>query len=230
MTARLKRFLSIIALAIAVSCVCGCETITNVLNGLEDGGNGPAKEAIDTTGLATYFDGPKVRPGVALSISVTAVGSAGRESKQYFVDAEGYITMELVGRIKCDGITLVELQDLIAKAYKEYYRDPSVTATFLSGQGTVSPWGTVLVLGEVGRPGPVDVPSTMDLTVLRSLQLAGGVTSIADKRRVKVTRCDKEGNRTSWVVDLVEIGEKGRPDKDMPIKAGDVVYVPMSWY
>ena len=226
MTSKFKRFLSVVALFAALFCLCGCETVANALNGLEDGG----KEPVDTAALATYFDGPKVRPGVALAISVTAVGTASRESKQYFVDAEGCITMELVGRVKCDGLTLVELQEKVATAYKEYYIEPSVTATFLSGQGMVSPWGTVIVLGEVARPGPVDMPSTMDLTVLRALQLAGGVTSIADKRRVKVTRCDKDGKRTSKLVDLVEIGEKGRPEMDMLLKSGDVVHVPMSWY
>ncbi len=226
MTHKLKSILSLAALAFIAFCVCGCESIQKALDGVE----GSEKESVDTALLATYFDGPKVRPGVALSISVTAVGASSRDSRQYFVDAEGCITMELVGRIKCEGMTLIELQQKVAEAYKEYYIEPSVTATFLSGQGMVSPWGTVLVLGEVARPGPVDVPSTMDLTVLRALQLAGGVTSIADKRNVKVTRCDKEGKRSTTIVDLVEIGSDGRPDKDMQLKAGDVVYVRMSWY
>ena len=226
MTHKLKSILSLAALAFIALCLCGCESIQKALNGAD----GPEKESVDTALLATYFDGPKVRPGVALAISVTAVGSSSRDSRQYFVDAEGCITMELVGRIKCEGMTLIELQQKVAEAYKEYYIEPSVTATFLSGQGMVSPWGTVLVLGEVSRPGPVDVPSTMDLTVLRALQLAGGVTSIADKRNVKVTRCDKEGKRSTTIVDLVEIGSDGRPDKDMQLKAGDVVYVRMSWY
>ncbi|MDD6031464.1 MAG: polysaccharide biosynthesis/export family protein [Kiritimatiellae bacterium] len=226
MTHKLKSILSLAALAFIAFCVCGCESIQKALDGVE----GSEKESVDTALLATYFDGPKVRPGVALAISVTAVGASSRDSRQYFVDAEGCITMELVGRIKCEGMTLIELQQKVAEAYKEYYIEPSVTATFLSGQGMVSPWGTVLVLGEVARPGPVDVPSTMDLTVLRALQLAGGVTSIADKRNVKVTRCDKEGKRSTTIVDLVEIGSDGRPDKDMQLKAGDVVYVRMSWY
>lgn len=226
MTHKLKSILSLAALAFIAYCVCGCESIQKALDGVE----GSEKESVDTALLATYFDGPKVRPGVALAISVTAVGASSRDSRQYFVDAEGCITMELVGRIKCEGMTLIELQQKVAEAYKEYYIEPSVTATFLSGQGMVSPWGTVLVLGEVARPGPVDVPSTMDLTVLRALQLAGGVTSIADKRNVKVTRCDKEGKRSTTIVDLVEIGSDGRPDKDMQLKAGDVVYVRMSWY
>ena len=219
--------LAFMALAVClVTCFCGCETIWNALAGHEEQTN------VDADALATYFDGPKVRPGVALGISVTATGATGTAAKQYFVDAEGCITMELVGKIKCDGLTLVGLQEKIAAAYKEYLLEPHVTATFIykSGENMVSPWGTVTVLGEVGKPGPVDVPSTLDLRVTRALQLAGGANAIADKRRVQVTRCDKEGKLTKTRIDLIEIGEQGRSDKDMLLKAGDVVWVPMSWY
>ena len=190
------------------------------------------EQSVDAEVLATYFDGPKVRPGVALAISVTATGTQGQAAKQYFVDADGYIAMELVGQIKCDGLTLVGLQQKIASAYKEFFLDPHVTATFIyqAGGGMVSPWGTVTVLGEVNKPGPVDVPSTMDLRVTRALQLAGGATGIADRSNIHVTRCDKDGKQTKTKVDLIEIGKEGRPDKDMLLKAGDVVWVPMSWY
>ena len=205
----------------------GCSSLWTAVTGPDEPAN------VDVDQLATYFDGePKVRPGVALAISVTATGSSGTAAKQYFVDAEGNITMELVGRIKCDGLTLVGLQEKIAEKYKEYLLEPHVTATFIyqAGQNMVSPWGTVTVMGEVGRPGPVDVPPTLDLRVTRALQLAGGVNPIADKRRVQVTRCDKDGKRTKTKIDLLEIGEEGRPDKDMLLRAGDVVWVPMSWY
>ena len=205
----------------------GCSSLWTAVTGPDEPAN------VDVDQLATYFDGePKVRPGVALAISVTATGSSGTAAKQYFVDADGYISMELVGQIKCDGMSLVGLQKKLESAYKKYYLNPSVTVTFVyqAGQNMVSPWGTVTVLGEVARPGPVDVPSTMDLRLTRALFLAGGMTAIADKRRVQVTRCDKDGKQTKTKVDLVEIGEEGRPDKDMLLKAGDVVWVPMSWY
>ncbi len=228
MIVRLHKWLSRLALLLALVCVCGCA----VLDALEGADGGGTSSKVDPNVAATYFDGPKVRPGVALGISVTAVGAASRDTKQYFVDAEGCITMELVGTIKCEGLTLVELQQKVAAAYKEYYIDPSVTATFIyqPGQNMVSPWGTVKVLGEVHRPGPVDVPSTMDLTVLKALQLAGGATSIADKSSIQVTRCDKDGRQTKTYVDIIKMGKDGRPDMDMVLKAGDVVWVPMSWY
>ena len=62
------------------------------------------------------------------------------------------------------------------------------------------------------------------------LQVAGGVKPFADSSRIKVTRCDKDGKQTTTIVDLREIGENGRFDKDMLLKAGDVIYVPETWY
>lgn len=218
------------ALSVILTCSSGCitEGLSHAWNSLF--GEEQGKEVNEPE--AVYFEGPVVRPGVALAISVTATGASGREQKQYFVDAEGYITMDLVGQVKCDGLSLIELQQKITEAYKQYYIDPHVTAVFIyqSGQNMVSPWGTVTVMGEVQRPGPVDVPSTQDLRVTRALQLAGGVTNIADKRRIRVTHCEKDGTKTKTRVDLVEIGEEGRPDRDIILRAGDVVWVPMSWY
>ena len=81
----------------------GC-IFLDFLEGLEG-----KKDNVDPDVLATYFDGPKVRPGVALGISVTAVGADNSSHKQYFVDADGNISMELIGQVKCDGMTLVGL-------------------------------------------------------------------------------------------------------------------------
>lgn len=222
MKVALKRALYGLACGLLSVGLGGC-FIVDLLRGDNGGGN------VDPDVLATYVDGPKVRSGVALAISVTAVGAETSSHKQYFVDADGYISMELIGQVKCDGLSLVGLQRKLESAYKKYYLKPSVTVNFVPGQG-VSPYGTVTVLGEVGRQGPVDVPPTMDLRLTKALQLAGGVNAIADKRRVQVTRCDKDGKQTKTKVDLIEIGEDGRPDKDMLLKAGDVVWVPMSWY
>lgn len=221
MKVALKRALYVLVCGLLSAGLGGCI----IIDLLKDNGG----DNVDPDVLATYVDGPKVRSGVALSIAVTAVGAESSSHKQYFVDADGYISMELIGQVKCDGLSLVGLQRKLESAFKKYYLKPSVTVNFVPGQG-VSPYGTVTVLGQVGRQGPVDVPPTMDLRLTKALQMAGGVRAIADMRRVQVTRCDKDGKQTKTKVDLIEIGEDGRPDKDMLLKAGDVVWVPMSWY
>ena len=204
--------------------VCGCHLIPldNDAAGFPD---------VDVA--TRYWDGPRIGPGVAL---VVQVGSSTAESKemQVLVDQNGSVTLPylLQSAVPCDGLTLEALRQRLIKAYSEYIRQPQISVTF--GQYDirtgVSPWGTVTVMGEVLNPGPVNMPATMDLTVTKVLQVAGGLKPFADKTNVVVSRRDKDGRLTRTKVNLREIGEGGRPDKDITLRAGDVVNVPETWY
>ena len=94
----MNRFVQIAALLLIFSMgFAGCVTIEDLIGGGE-------QQEPDVQ--ATPWDGPRVRPGIALAISVTAAGVTSREAKQYFVDAEGCITMELVGTVQCNKLTV----------------------------------------------------------------------------------------------------------------------------
>lgn len=217
----LYRHIALIALFGAF--LCGCETLDGVFR---DAGN------VDSNVVATWWDGPRIRPGIALIVQVGSV-AAPPVSMECLVDQNGDITLQhlLQSPIACDGLTLEALKQKLVKAYSVYYRQPQVTVTFAPYDGRgVSPWGTVTVLGEVGNPGPVNMPATMDLTVTKVLQSAGGLKPFADRSGIIVTRCDKDGNQTRTRVDINEIGKDGRVDKDMSLRAGDVVWVPETWY
>ena len=90
----------------------------------------------------------------------------------------------------------------------------------------LSPWGTVRVMGKVGREGPVNIPSTCDLTVTRALQLAGGITTLGNQNKVRITRTLKGGKKCSTEVDVEEIGKRGKVENDHILQAGDVIWVP----
>ena len=119
-----------------------------------------------------------------------------------------------------------ELQEKLVASYRQYMQDPQVTVQFVYGENMTSPWGTVLVMGSVARPGPVNIPSTRDLTVTRAMQIAGGATVIGDQTAVKITRTLANGKKVSTHVDLDEIGKQGYKDRDIVLQADDVVYVP----
>jgi len=217
--------LKVVLVLLALICASGCDTVhdTFFLNSV-----GPVDSAV----VATWWDGPRIRPGIALVIQVGTAG-APPTMMECLVDQNGEVTLPLLLQepVSCDGLTLEALKQKLVKAYSVYLRSPQITVTFAPDDGKgVSPWGTVTVLGEVGNPGPVNMPATMDLTVTRALQAAGGLRQYADKSNIRVTRCDKDGNQTRMKVDLNEIGKDGRVDKDMVLRAGDVVYVYESWY
>ena len=209
---------------LAFALVCGCETFNTLLHN--------ENERVDPTFVAKWWDGPRIQPGVSLIVQV-GTASTPPTVMNVIVSQKGDITLPLLlqSPVACDGLTLEALKEKLVKAYCEYYRQPMITVTFAPYDGRgVSPWGTITVMGEVVRPGPVNMPPTMDLTVTKVLMEAGGCKPFADKSGVRVTRCDKDGNMTRTTVNLDEIGKDGRIDKDMPLRAGDVVWVPATWY
>jgi polysaccharide export outer membrane protein len=173
---------------------------------------------------------PVIRPGLTLRVSVTASGAPAVREELKEVNVNGEILMALIGAVKCEGLQTIELEEQLKTAYKEYFLDPQAQVGFVYEQGMKSPWGEVLVSGCVQREGPVNMPSTRDLSVMRAVMFSGGATPLANKTRVLVWRREKNGALKKFKVDLVEIGKEGRADLDIRLKAGDVVWVPESWY
>ncbi len=226
----MKRFLTIACL-IGMTGFAGCETVSDLWRNIS--GSDQETDAALGDAIAEYVsEVSKARPGILLGISVTAAGSPAFDSRTYLVDSLGNILMPLIGQVQCRGLSLIELSNKLTELYKEYYQEPQVTAVFAyePNKGMLSPYGDVKVLGEVQRPGPVDMPSTQDLTVMRALQLAGGTTPYANNRKVLVSHCDKDGKISKTQVDLVKIGKDGLAHKDIKLSAGDVVWVPISPY
>ena len=171
---------------------------------------------------------PVIRPGVLLKIEVVSAGKAQVEVATKDVSAKGDILMPMIGAIACDGLTIHELQEKLVEAYAEYVHDPQVTVSFVYTAESVSPWGTVRVMGQVVRPGPVNIPPTRDLTVLRAIQLAGGATTLAAKSGVEVIRTMDDGSMKRIKVDLNKIGKEGKWQLDIKLEPDDVVFVPES--
>ena len=210
-------------LSVALALACGCGCIDSIIGKSE-----PEMPPM----TAEWVDGPRIRPGVMMVIQVGTV-SQPPTTMQLQVDQKGELTLPylLQEPVMCNGLSLEALKEKLVKCYQVYIKQPQVSVTFAPYDGKgVSPWGTVTVLGEVVMPGPVNMPPTMDLTVTKVLQAAGGLRPFANKSKIQVSRCDRDGKITKYTIDLIEIGEKGRIEKDLSLRAGDVVWVPETWY
>ena len=227
-------------LLLACGCMCGCQTIKDYLDSFEEGGSAQAggKEDPDDAANdgAVYDEGiPRLRPGVAVVVQVGATGQP-PTVMQVQVDEKGEVTLQylLQEPVLCNGLTLDAFKQKLIKCYQVYIKQPVVTVAFMAADNNnssyVSPYGTVTVLGEVAMPGPVNMPATMDLTVTKVLKLAGGLKPFADKKKIRVTSCDKDGNKKRTYINLEEIGREGLINKDIALRSGDVVWVPESWY
>lgn len=143
---------------------------------------------------------------------------------------DGTIDIHPIGIIKAAGLSLRELTDLVSKKAEKYIIKPDIQIVVIK----VRP-NTVYILGEVLKPGlytneapPIlgadpTVATSANLTVISALQKAGGIKEGADVRNIRITRL---GSKEQTRVNLWQLLVEGDVSQDLPIIAGDVIYIP----
>jgi polysaccharide biosynthesis/export protein len=87
--------------------------------------------------------------------------------------------------------------------------------------------GIVYVLGAVGKPGGFVVSNDRtQLTTLKVLSLAGGMTRTAKSDRAVIIRKDTQGQQHEVAVDLNKVLK--RETEDVQLQPSDILYVPES--
>jgi polysaccharide biosynthesis/export protein len=130
--------------------------------------------------------------------SVSAGGSTGASSGGggYLVDVRGNIEYPRLGTIHAEGLTKQQLADSIKRRLTYptvLLTDPSVIIRFQNFK--------ILVLGQVGREGLVEVPGEK-LTLIEAIGLAGGINDYGKKDKVKIMR-ETDGRREIGYVSLL---------------------------
>ena len=94
---------------------------------------------------------------------------------------------------------------------------------------------TVSVFGEVKRPGRYVAiggdtqngqRSNGQPTIVRALQLAGGITSIADIRQIQLQRYTRSGKQQIITINLWQYLQEQDASQDTIIQEGDIIFVP----
>lgn len=159
-----------------------------------------------------------LRTGDSLTLRISGVPGAdsAQISASYSIDAEGNISLPYIGKIRAVGFTTGQLQTIVANRYKSerIFTNPTINIT--SGGGRF-----INVAGEVKSPGRKSY--TPDLTLLRVIIASGDFSDYANERKVQLSR-DGE----VMEVDVKKIRQN--PNLDIPLKPGDDIYVPQSWF
>ena len=175
--------LPVLAVAGMASLMGGCLTSCIVVKGPP-----PEVDLFDPEIVKMMIKEPVIIPGMVLYMEITAGGSQVVPGGQKIVSLRGDIVVPLVpDPVDCTDLTLRQLTDKLTEAYEVLYKNPSVTVMFASGSD-MSPWGTVGIYGCVGREGRVPLPSTSQLSLTQAIQLSGGPTPLANRKRIQVTR------------------------------------------
>jgi protein involved in polysaccharide export with SLBB domain len=100
------------------------------------------------------------------------------------ISKSGYITFPLIGAVQLSGKSVAAATaEIRARLDKDYIINPQVTLTLMEFAGQ---W--VTVLGEVQKPGQVQIPPEGGLDLLGAIALAGGYTRVANPSNVIVRR------------------------------------------
>jgi protein involved in polysaccharide export with SLBB domain len=100
------------------------------------------------------------------------------------ISKTGYIIFPLLGSVRLAGKTIDQAAaEIRERLDKDYVIHPQVTVTVLE---YAKQW--VTVLGEVQKPGTIELPAEGNLDLLGAIALAGGYTKIAAPNRITVRR------------------------------------------
>jgi polysaccharide export outer membrane protein len=122
-----------------------------------------------------------LRPNDLIRISVFQEDDLLTEAR---ISKLGYINFPLIGTVHLAGRTVGDgVAEIRARLDKDYVINPQVTLTMLE---YAEQW--VTVLGEVQKPGQVQIPPEGGLDLLGAIALAGGYTRVADPSCVIVRR------------------------------------------
>ncbi|MCO5119333.1 MAG: polysaccharide export protein EpsE [Burkholderiaceae bacterium] len=135
------------------------------------------------------------------------------------VSESGVISYPLLGVIKIGGLSPTDAERLIARRLKEgsFLQNPQVTLNVLQFRSQ-----QVSVLGHVRTPGRYALETT-GMRLSEILSMAGGVTETGADQIVVMTR--RSGQVERIEIDLVDMFASGDLTKDIPLTAGDVIYV-----
>lgn len=157
----------------------------------------------------------RVLSGDVLQISVWKEESL---DKEVVVLPDGKIDFPLIGTVEVKGRTPREIQDMVKKKLSKFIPDATVSVMVKAPLGH-----TVNVIGQVGKPG--EIVLSRQMTVLEALSQVGGLTPYADTSRIVVLRYIN-GQKTSLDYPYNDISRGRSLEKNLDLKAGDVIVVP----
>lgn len=135
------------------------------------------------------------------------------------VNAAGYITLPLIGKVKVGGLTQTQAADRITEKYKTYLNTPSVYVEVLNKR--------VFVLGEVKNPGVVKIDKEK-MTLFEAIAFSGDLTDNAVRNEIIILSNAPSSGMQMRKVDLTNFDTMRYAS--LMLRPNDIVYVqPNNW-
>src|SRR6185312_15253482 len=131
-------------------------------------------------------------------------------SNTYTVDAEGRVSLPLIGAVQARGLTTAKLSSAITARLKQsFIRDPSVAVE-------IETYRPFFVLGEVTFPG--QYPYVPNMTAENAIAIAGGFSPRAYRYTITLTR------------KIQGVPVKAKLPLRYPVHPGDTIEVSERWF
>ena len=137
------------------------------------------------------------------------------------LSGDGTISMPLIGAVRIEGLTTDQAAAAITRKLEDgYLVKPEVTVSI---EARIRK--TITVLGQAQRPGVFELPAHRKLTLVEAIGMAGGVTRIANGKKISLKHCGAGGVE---IVNLTDITTgKGN---DISLRDGDIITIPESLF
>lgn len=135
------------------------------------------------------------------------------------LSGDGTITMPLIGAVRIEGLTTDQAAALITRKLADgYLVKPEVSVSIETRIRR-----TITVLGQAQRPGVFELPAHRRLTLVEAIGMAGGVTRIANPKKITLKR-----GGTVRTINLSEITSGS--GADISLQDGDMISIPESLF
>ena len=151
----------------------------------------------------------------AILNSSTAINTGQGGVSGYLVDETGSIKLPLIGSVKAEGLTKIQLANAITETLlsKQIAKTPIVNVRIVNFK--------ITILGEVSRPGVIPVPNER-MTLPEALASAGDLTSYGKRDNVLLIR-EVDGKR---ITKRFSLNQSQLFDKDIyNLQNQDIIYV-----
>lgn len=148
-------------------------------------------------------------------------------STRVVVNRKGMVNLPLLGRVKVGQLSLEDATKTIRDLYaKDFLMDPQVDVELII---TDSPGMSMLkknqftMLGQVMKPGTLEIPPDESINLLQAIAMAGGYTRLGSASRIKVLRFTN-GEPFELKLDAKAMLKKGK-GKPFEVQPNDIITV-----
>lgn len=202
---QVKRFATV-AMAATVLALTGCAT----------------PQPPSAAALAPINPDYLIGPGDSVSISVWRNPEV---SGGFPVRPDGKITTPLVEDLPAAGKTSTQLARDIEQALAKFIQQPVVTVIVTNFVGNYS--DQIRVIGQAARPQAL--PYRRDMSLMDVLITVGGITEFAAGNKASIIRT-VDGKQEKLNVRLDDLIRQGDISANMPMRPGDVLVIPESFF